>query len=74
MNIRCLVILKMQFLMFTLQEKNMASLFKSDIQRIHQHKMEDGCRSITMKVNLLIGGLPYIHSEQLVMLSHFAKR
>ncbi|KHT36891.1 hypothetical protein BV923_17315 [Pectobacterium odoriferum] len=73
MSIRCLVIRKTQFLMFTLQEKSMASLFKLDIQHIHQHKTEDGCKSTTMKVNLLIGDLLYIHSEQLVMLSHFAK-
>ncbi|GKW34521.1 hypothetical protein PEC730217_33010 [Pectobacterium carotovorum subsp. carotovorum] len=61
-------------LMSILIWKSMALLFKSDIQHIHQHKTEDGYKFITMRESLRFGGLPYTHSEQLVMLSHFAKR
>ncbi|KTJ24235.1 hypothetical protein ASU87_07305 [Enterobacter roggenkampii] len=61
MSIRYLVILKMQFLMFTLLEKSTVSHFKLDIQHIHRHKMADGYKCTTMRESLRIGDLHYIH-------------
>lgn len=61
MIIRYLVILKMQFLMFSLLEKNMVSHFKLDIQHIRRHKMADGYKCTTMRESLRIGDLHYIH-------------